>query len=148
MKPLRCALLASSVFLTGASPALAQGVPFGQVPQRPTVSPFINLNRAGTSTGINYYGLVRPQEQAYGAIGTLQLELAANQAAIATGFGTAATYIPTTGVSAGFMTQSRYFMTRGSRSTGNRAGTGVMTQAVATPAAAVAPTQTTLPLFP
>src|SRR5205823_4709422 len=32
-------------------------------PQRPAVSPYLNLNRFGANPAINYYGLVQPQQQ-------------------------------------------------------------------------------------
>ena len=51
----------------GLAPASAQA-PLGGYTQpyqpRPTFSPYLNLNRFGTAPGINYYGMVRPQQQA------------------------------------------------------------------------------------
>jgi hypothetical protein len=110
-----------------ARPDLAPAqVPFGQFPSpRPPVSPYLNLNRPGTDPAINYYGIVRPQLQFYGGIQSLQQDVAANQAAIATGFGTAQNLVPTTGVVANFMTESRFFFTRGGRSPGMRGAGGL-----------------------
>src|SRR4051812_34825560 len=42
--------------------------PFGQ----PAVSPYLNLNRAGSNAGINYYALVKPQMDTAKSIQQLQ----------------------------------------------------------------------------
>jgi len=59
-----------------ASPVYAQ-FPLGgynppQMQSRPPVSPYLNLNRGGTQPGINYYGLVRPQQQTAQQLQNLQ----------------------------------------------------------------------------
>jgi hypothetical protein len=83
-----------------------------QVPgaPRPAVSPYLNLNRAGESVALNYYGLVRPQlaaNRAFQALGTEINNLdAANQA-------NQANQTVQTGHTSSFMTQGRYFMTNG-----------------------------------
>ena len=35
----------------------------GSVPNRPTVSPYLNLLRRGGGIGLNYYGLVKPEQR-------------------------------------------------------------------------------------
>jgi hypothetical protein len=77
---------------------------------RPAFSPYLNLNRAGTSAAVNYFGLVRPEIQFRNALFQNQMDIAGNQQAISN----LATAGPiTTGHHAGFMTQWRYFMTTG-----------------------------------
>ena len=49
--------------------------------QRPSFSPYLNLLRSG-SPALNYYGLVRPEQQFRQSITTLQGSVAANQQAI------------------------------------------------------------------
>src|ERR1700678_234592 len=67
--------------LTGAA-AHAQGPqwrpgPGGFAPlnQSPAFSPYLNLNRGGTSAAINYYGLVRPQIDFQNSINNLQQQV-------------------------------------------------------------------------
>jgi hypothetical protein len=43
-----------------------------QMPSPPPFSPYLNLNRAGTAPGINYFGLVRPQQQTAQQLQSLQ----------------------------------------------------------------------------
>lgn len=45
-----------------AGPGFAQPQP-PVAPSRPAYSPYLNLLRGGTSAGVNYYGLVRPEQQ-------------------------------------------------------------------------------------
>jgi hypothetical protein len=89
-------------------PLWAQYGPVNPV-NRPAFSPYLNLNRPGTSAAVNYYGLVRPELQFRNALFQNQLEIAGNQQAISN---LAAGPI-TTGHRAGFMTQWRYFMNSG-----------------------------------
>jgi hypothetical protein len=53
--------------------ALAQPLP-PSIPQRPTFSPYLNLLRGG-NTALNYYGIVRPQQQFDQQLGQLQSRL-------------------------------------------------------------------------
>jgi hypothetical protein len=118
-------LLGSFVFLAMPNPTFAQ-LPFGQAPfGSPTVSPWLNLNRPGTNPAINYYGIIRPQATFYSGYGSLQQQLNGTQQEIATGLGTGPALLPQTGVAAGFMTQTRFFMTRSGRSTGVAGGAGL-----------------------
>ncbi len=70
------AVAALSVGGLGAPSAHAQ-FPIGgysppQVQGRPTISPYLNLARPGSSPAINYYGLVRPQMQTQQQLQNLQ----------------------------------------------------------------------------
>ncbi len=49
---------------------------------RPTVSPYLNLNRNGGTPAINYFGIVRPQIENQQAIQNLQHQVQTNQAMI------------------------------------------------------------------
>src|SRR5262249_53508964 len=77
---------------------------------RPPVSPYINLMRPGLS-GINYYGLVRPQVDAATALQQLQQQ----QLALAASGGSLdpAGSLPTTGHTTRFMNYGRYFFNQG-----------------------------------
>jgi hypothetical protein len=68
------------------------------LPSRPTFSPYLNLTRQGGTPALNYYGLVRPEQQFRQSIQTLQGAATANQQAIGdiqTGGGLPATGHPT-----------------------------------------------------
>jgi len=56
---------------------IRQGV--GAAPPGPTVSPYINLLRAGNSPAANYYGLVRPQLQTNAGLQSLQQQFLSAQ---------------------------------------------------------------------
>ena len=74
----------------------------------PTFSPYLNLNRAGTSSALNYYGLVRPEISTRHALNGVQSAVSLNQQSIAdlqTGFGSAPT-----GVVGQFFNHQLYFM--------------------------------------
>src|SRR5262245_33245992 len=60
-------------------PGFAPGS-IGQPPftSRPTVSPYLNLLRRGGSPALNYYTLVRPQNQFYQSLQQLQQDVGAN----------------------------------------------------------------------
>jgi len=53
--------------------------PFG----RPTVNPIVQLNRSGNRSGISYFAIVRPQQEATAGIQSLQNELATQSPASA-----------------------------------------------------------------
>jgi hypothetical protein len=91
-----------------AGPLWAQALPLNPA-LRPAVSPYINLTRQGSSGGVNYYGLVKPDIQFRSGILQNQQEIANSQQAISS---LAAGPI-TTGHRVGFMTQWRYFMNTG-----------------------------------
>jgi hypothetical protein len=76
---------------------------FGQGAPRPSLSPYLNLNRGG-NPAINYYGLVRPQiaaERAFQVLGSnivnMQNEISQEQPV-------------QTGIRSSFMTHGVYFM--------------------------------------
>lgn len=104
--------------LLTACPAWGQAViaPFRpSAPNRPTVSPYLNLNRGGPA-GINYFNLVRPQFETQRSLQTINQELqqfGAGQFPGAMGAGTANPL--TTGIVEGgtgyptYMYYSHYF---------------------------------------
>jgi hypothetical protein len=77
---------------------------------RPTFSPYLNLNRAGTSAAINYYGLVRPQVTYNSAIQQLQQTTQDLQQREPVVVGME---LPPTGHATGFLSHSKYFLNRG-----------------------------------
>jgi len=79
---------------------------------RPTVSPYLNLLRRGQSPALNYYNLVRPQNQFYQSIQQLQQDVGTNAQDLSV-LQQTPTGLPPTGHLAGFMTQGAYFMTMG-----------------------------------
>lgn len=100
------------VFLFTAGPLWAQG--FSRYPtnpaNRPAVSPYINLIRGGSTAGVNYYGLVRPEVDFRNAIQQNQQQIAANQQSISD-----IVVGPTaTGHPARYMTHWGYFLNSGS----------------------------------
>jgi hypothetical protein len=114
-------LLASS-----ATPAWAQlGVYQRPFTPRPTFSPYLNLNRAG-NPAVNYYGLVRPQQQFSRDVQTLQAQvegLTPSGAALPqTPDGSLV--IPTTGHPVTFFNWSHYYGTPGFRAGGVAPGFG------------------------
>lgn len=58
----RTQIAAAAVLLVG-SVALAQPMPGVGAAQRPTFSPYLNLLNRGNNPGLNYLGIVRPQQQ-------------------------------------------------------------------------------------
>ncbi|MBI3411552.1 MAG: hypothetical protein HY040_24755 [Planctomycetes bacterium] len=121
-------------FLLSASPAMAQ---FDRnylanrnfYNSRPAFSPYLNLLRPGSSTAVNYYGLVRPQQDFRAAANTLQSEIQGVDTAI-----NRLSYqdygIRETGHAAGFMTQGPNFMSLqgGGSSAGQRSGSNRSSQ--------------------
>ncbi len=89
--------------------------PYGQ----PPVSPYINLLRGGSSAGVNYYGIVRPQMYFRNTVQRLQQDVNSDQQAIAGMDAGMADMMPATGVRSGFMLQNRYFMNAAFGGTGS-----------------------------
>jgi len=89
----------------------------GATPGRPTVSPYLNLLRQGGSTpGLNYYGLVRPEINDRQALQAVQSATSANQKTIGdllNGNG-----LPTTGVASQFLNHRSYFLNQGGGGSG------------------------------
>lgn len=95
--------------IVGAGAATAQPpAPVGPTPQRPPFSPYLNLLRGGNSPALNYYGLVRPEEQFRQSIGNLQGQVAANQQAIG-GLQADPSGVPITGHPVYFLNYGGYF---------------------------------------
>jgi hypothetical protein len=84
-------------------------------PSTPPNSPYLNLLRRGASPAVNYYGLVRPEQNLRQSLQGLQAATASNEQSIAdlnTG-GPAPT-----GANAQFFNHGRYFLTQRSGSGG------------------------------
>jgi hypothetical protein len=107
-----------------AGSAHAQGYsPGGYNPgSRPAFSPYLNLLRPDTPLVQNYFGLVRPQINFQNSLQQLdgQQALSADQQAASQN----SQFLPPTGHVARFQTQSRYFLTNGSRQGGGGGGGG------------------------
>ena len=98
----------------------------GQPPftSRPTVSPYLNLLRSGGSPALNYYTLVRPQNQFYQSMWQLQQDVGANARELNSlqQSPTSGPQMAPTGHAFGFMTQGAYFMNLGTTGFGMRPG--------------------------
>ena len=55
--------IAAAAVLLAASVVVAQPMPGAGAAQRPTFSPYLNLLNRGNNPGLNYLGIVRPQQQ-------------------------------------------------------------------------------------
>jgi hypothetical protein len=100
---------------------------------RPALSPYLNLFRGG-NPAINYYGLVRPQEEFNSSIQELHNELHATQTGMVNP--TMSTNLPVTGHPTRFFSQGAYFFTHlgsGSRTSGTPTP-GVVSARPGTPA--------------
>jgi hypothetical protein len=104
-------LLASAVVVAlGASTAQAQGPGrLGMTPP-PGYNPYLNLLRPGTNPAVNYYGLVRPQQEFARSMQVLQGELLSQPtlADLQSGGG-----VVTTGHAIYFLNYGGYFMNTG-----------------------------------
>jgi hypothetical protein len=109
------ALIGMGLLLVGSGEPLGAQVPLSLNPRtRPPVSPYFYLGQPGTDPAFSYYGVVRPEVNFRRSILGLQQEqsaLAAQQQEMATGG------LAPTGHATSFMTQSKYFMTKGARPT-------------------------------
>ncbi len=99
--------------------------PFNQ----PRVSPYLNLLRQGASPGINYYDLVRPQQNFQAGIVGLQQQNQLNQALITGvltgGIGAGGNVgVLTTGQSFGFQNHLVYFQNQNRFGAGGVGGAG------------------------
>jgi hypothetical protein len=115
-------LISLAVFMgIGVGPAWSQ---YGQYPlypynrpglggpgslARPPYSPYLNQLRGGTSPAINYYGLVRPQENVNTNLYQLQRQTGLLGQQLLDFQAQPTDYLPITGIRPGFMTQARYF---------------------------------------
>jgi protein involved in polysaccharide export with SLBB domain len=92
--------------ITGNETVLDGVGQFGGASPRPALSPYLNLLRTGSSPVVNYYGLVRPQQQTQNALQALQYQ---SQLPALAGGGTGAEQPVVTGNGFGFQTQRFYF---------------------------------------
>jgi hypothetical protein len=140
MKPLLLVATITMWSLTAALVSAQPPVPGGQ----PTASPYLNLVRPGTPSGINYVGLVRPQIEFNSSIQLLQQQTRTNRQGLSSLEQSVAgpnTVPPPTGFVPQFQSQAGYFMTFSSGAAGaqvpNR-GTGrvgaVLPRAMGVPA--------------
>jgi hypothetical protein len=110
---------AASVLLPGIALLLAAPPAWAQYPGAPPqVSPYLNLARGGPPA-INYYGLIRPQQQLQAGLQQVQAALI-NEQQFAEAQEALASQPVITGNYASYMTQNRYFMTRGGGGFGQR----------------------------
>lgn len=97
------------LILLGVFPILAQGPyvrPQASPASRPALSPYLNLLRNG-SPAINYYGLVRPQQDFSNSLQEIQNEIHAPPAGPTSANGS--TSLPTTGHPSRFFSHGSYF---------------------------------------
>ncbi|HUR52687.1 MAG TPA: hypothetical protein VMZ71_01025 [Gemmataceae bacterium] len=115
--------LALVVWAGTAATASAQPAGAG-APYNPPFSPYLNLLRNNNPQYLNYYGLVRPQQQFQQAIQGLQSEVSATQSQIGTGIGASGAQM--TGHNVRFLNTGRYFLSygQGGGAGGGRVGTG------------------------
>lgn len=112
MRNLLKAILGALGLLTmSVGAASAQGM---YPPARPAVSPYLNLLRAGTPPGLNYYNLVRPQIEFTSSINMLNQQVGANRLGLTSleqSMTQGPVRLPATGFVPQFMNQRQYFMT-------------------------------------
>jgi hypothetical protein len=115
----------AAVFVAvSAESVVAQGLGPRPMSARPgpTVSPYINLVRPGTTPAINYYGIVRPQLETNANLQFLRQGLLSP--GVAAPGSSEADGVLITGRTAGFMTHQSYFMTTGVPNASRSAGFG------------------------
>jgi hypothetical protein len=112
-------ILSLSVLVVLSGAAMAQvPLPGGpQVPQRPTVSPYLNLLRGNNPAYLNYYGLVQPQLQAQQQLASLQQQVLGLQNTPSSYYGGTGNEL-ITGKQVGFFTHRGYFMNFGGMGAG------------------------------
>jgi hypothetical protein len=118
MRFIRAGMVAAVALWAAADRAAAQPPSpprLGAAVPPPGASPYLNLLRGG-NPAVNYYGLVRPQQYFQGALQNLQAQQLTAAAPPAQPEGAE---LPATGVPAGFMTHSVYFMNLGATGMGS-----------------------------
>ncbi|HJZ90701.1 MAG TPA: hypothetical protein VKE40_07480 [Gemmataceae bacterium] len=118
MRLLSCLAIIAIGPMVTASGARAQS-PIGAPP--PAYSPYLNLIRPGANPALNYYGLVRPQQDFARTMQSIQGQLLNTQQAIAD----QASGDLTTGHPTYFMNYGGYFMNTGSGMTAPAGATRV-----------------------
>jgi hypothetical protein len=94
-------------------PAAAQPQFPSPIQSQPAISPYLNLLRSGNSPGVNYYGLVRPQQEFRSSYQQLQQDFNSQQTQPAPYGPQDTSGLPPTGHASQFNTQGRYFNTNG-----------------------------------
>ena len=103
---------AGAVCVTAAGAGSAFAQPTTPGAPRPTYSPYLNLARPGGTPALNYYGLVRPEQQFRQSIQNLQGAVATNQQAIGD-LQTGVDGTPATGHPTQFLNYGGYFLNSG-----------------------------------
>jgi hypothetical protein len=109
----RTAFALSAVLLT-APIAFAQPIPGVAPAQRPTFSPYLNLLNRGGNPGLNYLGIVRPQQQLQQQFNQLQQQTNQQLQALGSAYDTqldtlSSALLPPTGNVATFGNLGNYF---------------------------------------
>ena len=84
--------------------------PIGRPPAGPVVSPYLNLVRRSGSPAINYYGIVRPQQQFYREVQRLEADLSTQRSEVRALEEESG--LPVTGHAAHFMNYSHFYSFR------------------------------------
>jgi hypothetical protein len=111
---------------TSAAEAKAQvpvSGPGGLPGNQPTFSPYLNMLRSGGSPTLNYFGLVRPEQNAISSFNGLQQQNFNDQQALSQ-LQSQQSNLPTTGHAATFLNLRGYFLNVGGTGGGGAQGTG------------------------
>src|SRR5262245_57786985 len=108
MKRFRTPAAAIAVWLLSAVAAQAQG-PVYTPPSRPSFSPYLNLLRGDSSTTLNYFGLVRPEQQIRRNQAALAQEIRQTNQSLDDTIKGADPNLPATGHAASFNNTMGYF---------------------------------------
>ena len=109
-RPLKIAgVLALFCWAVPPAPAQTNFVrpPVGVPVLPPTTSPFLNLNRPGSSSAVNYYNLVRPEFEFRNDFQSLQRQVNQNRALVGEAIADAG--LPTTGHTTSFLNYSHFY---------------------------------------
>lgn len=120
--------LAAAVLAIVVGGAAAQGPRPGISGPRPSApsgySPYLNLLRPGNSPGVNYYGLVRPQQYFQNSLQGLQGQGGVGGPGPVLGGQADGSDLPGTGLSVQFMNHRAFFMNLGGGGAGPTGGAG------------------------
>lgn len=113
--------------LSTVSTTQGHAQPLGGPSTRPAISPYLNLLRPGGVSVQNYFGLVRPQQQARTALNNLQQQVGTlNKSVNLLESGNQVGAGVSTGHAFGYMTHGQYFMNMGGGAgAGGRGGMGM-----------------------
>ncbi|MCU0703973.1 MAG: hypothetical protein MUF18_08360 [Fimbriiglobus sp.] len=106
--------LAVTALVMSVAVAPAQPMPGAGPAQRPAFSPYLNLLNGGGNPGLNYLGIVRPQQQMQQQFNQLQQQTNQQTAALAQAYDSqldtlASAFLPATGNVARFNSAPGYF---------------------------------------